>query len=483
MKSIGNVKLRNRIFLGYVPPLALLIILGGVIYQNVSSQERRSQEIEASHTTIDRVTRMALSLGSMSRAASAPIVNPPRASAYRASYEESLQQYQQASDGILDLLKDPENQERMQVVLSQAEELIATSEQVFDLVRTGQAEQAEELLANLEVAALDSTTDEILNDELARLAEQNQDTEVAGQTLLWLVLGGTVLASAATLLSSAVITSGVTKALQISVDYITTSSNEIAATVEEQERIAHQQAASVNETTTTMDELEASFRQSSEQAKAAVTAARQALELTEHGTKAVEETLEGMFALEQKVTLIAEQMLQLSEQANQIGSISQLVADIANQTNMLALNSSVEAVRAGEHGKGFTVVANEIRKLADQSQRSAEKISELVSQIQSAISSTVMVTEEGSKMVSTEVGTAKQTEQAFIGVAEAVNTVVLNNQQISLNLKQQLDGIQQVVQAMEAINQGAKETASGISEARAGTQQLSETAVELKQFI
>ena len=232
-----------------------------------------------------------------------------------------------------------------------------------------------------------------------------------------------------------------------------------------------------------MDELEASFRQASDQAKAAAIAARQALELAKGGTQAVGNNLEGMFTLEKEVELIAEQMLQLSEQANQIGSISQLVSDIANQTNILALNSSVEAVRAGEYGKGFGIVANEIRKLADQSQRSAEKISELVYQIQNAISSTVMVTEKGTKMVTAEVEIAKKTEQAFAGVSHAINKVALNTQQISLNLKQQLDGVQQVVKAMESINQGVKETASGISQARAGTQQLNEIALDLKHLV
>jgi methyl-accepting chemotaxis protein len=267
------------------------------------------------------------------------------------------------------------------------------------------------------------------------------------------------------------------------VSRISTASHQIFSTLEEQERVASQQAASVNETTTTMDELEASSRQSAEQAKAAVAAAQQALVLTQDGTQAVGETLEGMFVLEQKVGAIAQQIVRLSEQANQIGSISQLVSDLANKTNMLALNSSVEAIRAGEHGKGFSVVANEIRKLADQSQNSAEKISVLVSEIQSAINSTVMVTDEGTKTVAAGVQIAQKTDQAFTGVADAVNKVVLNNQQISLNLKQQVDAIQQVVQAMESINQGAKETAVGINQTKVGTQQLNETALNLQQMV
>ncbi|MBD0261800.1 MAG: methyl-accepting chemotaxis protein [Tolypothrix sp. Co-bin9] len=267
------------------------------------------------------------------------------------------------------------------------------------------------------------------------------------------------------------------------VNGISASSQQTFSAVEQQERVANQQAASVNETTTTMDELKASCRQSSEQAKAAATAAQQALALAEGGTQAVGETLEGMFTLEKKVAAIAEQILHLSEQASQIGSISQIVSDLANQTNMLALNSSVEAVRAGEYGKGFAVVANEIRRLSDQSQKSAEKINLLVSNIQKAISSTVMVTEEGTKTVKTGVQIAKNTDQAFTGVADAVNDMVFNNQQISLNLKQQLDAIQQVVEAMNAINKGAKESAVGISQTRSGTEQLNKAARSLKQMV
>ncbi|MBD1997054.1 hypothetical protein H6G00_10525 [Leptolyngbya sp. FACHB-541] len=419
----------------------------------------------------------------MARITRAAIVNPEQIDSYQAAYQDGFQRYQQASIGILDVLENPEDKEKMQAVLADGESFAAVGEDVLSLVRAGQVEQATQLVENLRVSTLDSTTDAILQEQLTLLNEKKRQAEAAGNALLLIAVAGTLSASALTIVSGGLITAGISRALQKSIGYITTSSNEIATTVEEQEQIAHQQAASVNETTTTMDELEASFRQSAEQAKAAAAAAKRALELTEGGNLAVGENLEGMFMLEKKVGTIAEQMLQLSEQAQQIGSISQLVSDIASQTNMLALNSSVEAVRAGEHGKGFTVVANEIRKLADQSQRSADKINELVSQIQNAISSTVMVTEEGTKTVSTGVDIARRTEQAFAGAADAVNRVVLNNQQISLNLKQQLDGIQQIVQAMETINQGAKETASGITQAKVGTQQLNETALNLKRLI
>ena len=264
---------------------------------------------------------------------------------------------------------------------------------------------------------------------------------------------------------------------------IATSTQEMASTVAEQERIASQQAVSVNETTTTMDELEASSRHAAEQANAAVEAAKRAFAASEEGAQSLNEGLEGMFTLESKVDAIAEQIVNLSSQASQISNISQLVIDFANQTNMLALNSSVEAVRAGEHGKGFAVVANEIRKLADQSQQSADKINNLVSDIQKAINETVMVTEEGTKTVKTGVEITKRTESAFSQIQESVNQVVLNNQQVSLNLKQQVDAINQVVNAMELINQGAKETAGGLNQTKIGTEQLNEAALDLEKII
>jgi len=150
---------------------------------------------------------------------------------------------------------------------------------------------------------------------------------------------------------------------------------------------------------------------------------------------------------------------------------------------MLALNAAVEAARAGEHGKGFGVVAGEIRKLADQSKKSAEKINALVTDIQSAINSTVMVTDEGTKKVNEGIKLAQGTAETFTGVTDSINNVFLNSQQISLNAKQQAIAVQQVVNAMNAINFGAKESANGITQVKVSTHQLNEAAHKLKAVV
>ena len=271
-----------------------------------------------------------------------------------------------------------------------------------------------------------------------------------------------------------------TKVLQQSVQTVATSSSEIASTVESQERLFADQTSSVNETTVTIEALGKSSLQSAQQANSSASGAREALDLSETGTQAVEDTVRGIEELRDKVGAIAAQIIQLSEQTDQISTISGLVADVADQTNMLALNAAVEAARAGEQGKGFAVVAGEIRKLADQSRDSASKINTLVTAIQSSINSTVMVTDEGNKTANTGIEVAKDTADVFKQIAEAINTVYSNSQQIAQSAKQQAVGVQQAVSAMNAINLGAKETATAVGQVQASTEELKAVAQDLQ---
>ncbi|HLO50951.1 MAG TPA: methyl-accepting chemotaxis protein [Kamptonema sp.] len=264
---------------------------------------------------------------------------------------------------------------------------------------------------------------------------------------------------------------------------VVVNSTEMAIAAQEQERIAAQQASAVNQTTATMDELNTSSKVAANQAETAAAGAKQVLALAVVGNQKVARSLSEMDELKQKMTVMQSQILQLSEQTNQIGNISSLVSDLANQTNMLALNAAIEAVRAGTQGKGFAVVTAEIRKLADRSQQSAIKINGLVKDIKQAIHSTEIVTDDSMKALEEGAKISEDTAKAFGGVMAAIDDVAISVQTISLNAQQQAIAIQQVVEAMRILNIAAAQTASGIGQVKIGTQNLNETAIALKALV
>ena len=315
------------------------------------------------------------------------------------------------------------------------------------------------------------------------LEQRQKNADQAEQITSWILLGGTALAVVIGISVLLVIARRIIQPIRQVTEVIIQSSNEIAATVSQQEQSATQLASAVTQTTSIMDELEASSQQSAEQAKVAASAAANVSDLAGTGTHTVGNTLKGMEALQQKVAVISTQIEALNEQTRQIGNITDLVGNLANQTNMLALNAAVEAVRAGEHGRGFAVVASEIRKLADQSKQSVDQINTLILNIRNAIQSTTGVTKEGIQMVQAGVISTQGTADTFLQVTDAIGSVVISSQQISLTAKQQAIATQQVVTAMNGLNEGAMQTTTGISQTRVSTQQLNEAAKSLKEII
>ena len=275
----------------------------------------------------------------------------------------------------------------------------------------------------------------------------------------------------------------ITNTLDSFTNTIAQSSDEIASKVERQESVANEQASSVSQTTSTVDLLGETSRRSAIQAEESAKSASTALSLAETGSQTVEQTRVGMEKLKDRVKEIAEQIINLSEQTEQIAGVSELVGDLANQTNMLALNAAVEAARAGEYGKGFGVVAGEIRKLADQSRKSADKINSLVTDVQAAMNSAVMVTDEGKKTAESSIDLALNTAESFIGVKDAINSVFANTSEISNTAKQQAVGIQEILAAVNALNLNAMDTAADMGDVKTSTVDLKKSAEALKAIV
>ncbi|NJK66120.1 MAG: methyl-accepting chemotaxis protein [Microcoleus sp. CSU_2_2] len=362
---------------------------------------------------------------------------------------------------------------------------VAARPRWFELQQAGKTQEAAEYRAATTTPFGAQTVQEfssLINLQREVGKNKHDDIEAKVRSLTTLLILTFILALLVALTMIVIVSQNILKPVVKSVNKIVYSSKEISTTIEWQESTISQQATAVNQTTTTMNELGVSSQHSAEQAEASAVAAHQALSLADGGTHSVEYTVKGIEILKEKVGKIAGQIMDLSEQTVQIEGISNLVAELANQTNMLALNAAVEAVRAGEHGKGFAVVAGEIRKLADESKIAAQKIKILVKEIQSAIGNTVMVTEEGTKTAEEGIRLAQGTNQVFTGVKDAIGKVFLNNQQISLNVNQQAFAIQQVLEAMKSINSGTHETTAGIARVKDSIILLNQTAKELQKL-
>ena len=254
------------------------------------------------------------------------------------------------------------------------------------------------------------TSSDLPDLKLVAMASTDLSTIVSAERQIWLAIGlGTLITGALTAGIALLVSDRLIKYIQRAIATITNSANEIVDTVQLQEVTVNDQANSAIATADTMNELESISTQTAEQASASATGARQALSLAEAGTQSVQQTLRGMSGLQDSVDEIANQVVNLGEQTGQITDVSDLVADLAKQTNMLALKAAVEAARVGEQGKGFGVVAGEIRKLAEESKKSAQKINNLATDIQAAINRTVMVTDRGTKTVREGIELAENT--------------------------------------------------------------------------
>jgi len=261
------------------------------------------------------------------------------------------------------------------------------------------------------------------------------------------------------------------------------SASEIVASTTQLAASASESAAAVSETTTTVEEVRQTAQVASQKAKLVSDSAQKAAQSSHSGRKAAEDVGAGMERIRQQMEAIGASMVRLSEQSQAIGQIIATVEDLAAQSNLLAVNAAMEAAKAGEQGKGFGVVAQEVKSLAEQSRQATTQVRTILSDIQKATTAAVMATEQGGKAV--DAGT-RQTEVAGTSIQALVGSVTEAAQaatQIAASSQQQLVGMDQVAGAMENIKQASTQNVASAKQLEAAARNLDDLGQRLKQMV
>ena len=276
---------------------------------------------------------------------------------------------------------------------------------------------------------------------------------------------------------------GVTGEIKEGVNVLATSASEIMASTSLVASGTAETATAMSQTTATVEEVKQTAQVSSQKASNVSDSAQKVVQVSQNGKKAVGETIEGMNRIREQMAAIAESTVRLSEQGQAIGEIIASVNDLAERSNLLAVNAAIEAAKAGEHGRGFVVVAQEIKSLAQQSKQATAQVRTILSDIQQATNAAVMATEQGSKAVEAGVKQSTEAMEAIRMLGDSITESAQSATQIAASSHQQLIGMDQVALAMENIKQASTQNAASTRQAEAAAQGLHELGQKLKQLV
>ena len=257
-----------------------------------------------------------------------------------------------------------------------------------------------------------------------------------------------------------------------SVQETTAAVEQLSRAIDQIAKGAQDQASSIQKASASVAQLNVSVSQVADASKDVSSAGDQAQLAAASGADSVQKTVEGMLAIRESSRMVGTKIEELGNYSDQIGSIVETIDDIAEQTNLLALNAAIEAARAGEHGRGFAVVADEVRKLAERSSRSTKEIADLIARIQKGTQEAVSATERGTTEVEAGSRLAEEAGEALKKILSAVQVANAGVSRIATETQRMQVASEQVVSLMDSVSAVVEESSAATEEMAASSQQV-----------
>jgi CHASE3 domain sensor protein len=333
----------------------------------------------------------------------------------------------------------------------------------YEQVRAG----LDEVVAAEQAAIIDET------------AASNQDKD-STLMVLWVLVLLTLVVGIAI---AAWITHRVATKLGEIATRVDSAAHEILAGVSQQVTGATEQAAAVQQTVATVDELVQTAEQAVDRAQGVASRAQESVNVADEGTRAIDDSNSGMAQIRQQVEAIAASILELTQRAQSIGEVVSTVEAIAAETHLLALNAAIEAARAGEHGRGFSVVAGEVKNLADQSKTATSQVTRILAEIEQGTGAAVIATEEGTKSTRTGTELIARAGSTITQLAETIAAAALAAEQIAASSRQQAAATVQISEAMRNVDTVMEQNVASARQSEQSAKALTDAAVEMKRLV
>ena len=476
----------KKLAFGFGLAVAMLLLVGGVAYRNTDALIDNDHRVTHTHQVLENIAHV-LSLMKDAETGQRGYVLTG-VDSYLEPYEAAVGSIAKTLGDLRALTADNQHQQsRLTEAGPLVDAKLAELRRTIDLRRTQGQDAALKVVLTGEGKKTMDDLRQVLGamdqEERELLAQRGEAAEAGASAAKATISIGSLVALLFVAVAGYVITRSLDRQLGSAVSSIRSSSSELQAAATQQASGSREQSAATSEVSTTIRELLSTSRQIAESAQRVARIAEETAGGARDGDQTVQLAQEAIGGIKRQVDLVVGHMVELGKKSQQAGGILEIINELAEQTNILAINATIEAAGAGDAGKRFAVVADEIRKLADRVGGSTKDIRGLIEDIRAAVNTTVMATEVGTKAV--DAGTRQFTDvtAAFRQIAGLVGATTEAAREIELSTKQQATAVEQVNVAISNVAQATKETEASSGQTLQTATQLADLSRELLRLV